>query len=730
MFPHGSAAIRYALLVAIIGSVVPPVAAQGLSTPAGSMAQDRYAHTATALPDGTALVAGGVDQNGLCLGAEVYTSATRSFAAIAGMTARALHTATLLADGTVLIAGGFDCDAAAMRTGAEIYDPATRGFTPVGSLAASRAAHTATRLTDGRVIVAGGLTRVDGRDQAVAAIEIYDPATRRFTSVATLSLGRGSHMASLLGDGRVLIAGGTRPPADSGSTELLDSAELFDPRTNSVSLGGTMAGARFNATASPLPDGSVLIAGGFDGDYNPTTTAEIFEAATGFSSIAPMSAARAYLEATPLPDGRVLLTGGMPATTTADIYDPQSRTFSEIGPLSEARFFHSAARLANGEVLLTGGFGSGVTAETLDVTDPPIANAGVDQLVPVASADGTVAVTLTGSATGGNAPLAYQWSGPNGAAGTTPTVIVSHEVGVHDYRLTVVDARGLRSSDTVVITIAIDVSNPPVANAGTDQVVTAYSFEQAAITLTGTVMGGVAPLTYLWSGPGGEAGTTPIVGVSHPVGVYEYQFSVVDARGLRSSDTVVITIAANTSDPPVPNAGADQMVTADSFGAATVALNGSATGGVAPLTFEWSAGGSVFSASLLTSLTLSPGRHEYQLKVTDRRGLFAVDTVVVEVHLATSGGVQGPPGPPGPPGPAGPEGPAGPAGPEGPQGLQGLQGPQGPAGADAPVGSLAMLPSGSTPPANYTYVGTYNLSPVNGRNPKGALQVDVYIRNP
>ena len=123
-----------------------------------------------------------------------------------------LHTATLLVDGRVLVTGGVTEEVATDATGtaAEIYDPIAGSWTATGSLISGRWEHTATRLLDGRVLVTGG-NNIDDVDGALASAELYDPATGTWTATGSMTRGRYGHTATLMPDGRVLVAGGANP---------------------------------------------------------------------------------------------------------------------------------------------------------------------------------------------------------------------------------------------------------------------------------------------------------------------------------------------------------------------------------------------------------------------------------------------------------------------------------------------------------------------------------------
>src|SRR5207245_2184851 len=187
---------------------------------------------------------------------------------------RAEHTATLLANGTVLIAGGRDAADQPLAS-AEIYDPATGGYTLLASpLPAPVWGHTATRLDDGTVLIAGGTG--DG-GLPVAAAQLFDPATDTFTAVGSMTTPRGHHTATLLRDGRMPVAGG-----QSAQNLDLDTAEVYNPAINTFTLLPTlMSTARSgHLGVQLLYNGRVLVSGGTSGG-EVVSIAEVYDPVTG-----------------------------------------------------------------------------------------------------------------------------------------------------------------------------------------------------------------------------------------------------------------------------------------------------------------------------------------------------------------------------------------------------------------------------------------------------------------
>ncbi len=337
--------------------------ASGNWTGTGSLGASRAAHTATFLPNGKVLVAGGVETNasgGGLKSAELYDPASGNWAATGSLaTGRAGHTATLLSNGKVLVAGaGFNSLASA-----ELYDPASGTWTATGSLANGRSSHTATLLPNGKVLVAGGSqpSANHGDPEALESAELYDPASGVWSETGSLAAARYSHTATLLPNGKVLVAGGVN------ANGFPASAELYNPATGSWTPADSLKTPRSNATATLLPNGKVLVAGGYDTNNNHIGVAELYDPASdAWTATGSLIKPRAYHTATLLPDGKVLVAGGQSDDSfepSAELYDPASRIWTQTGSLTVARDVHTATLLANGRVLAVGG--EGFPAQTL-----------------------------------------------------------------------------------------------------------------------------------------------------------------------------------------------------------------------------------------------------------------------------------------------------------------------------------------------------------------------------
>ncbi len=222
-----------------------------------------------------------------------------------------------------------------------------------GTLNVARHSHSATLLTDGRVLVAGGVEQDKG---PLDSSEIYDPKTGQFTLAGRLTIKRGGHTATRLTDGRVLLVGG-------GNWRGLASAETYDPATGTFRAVGNMSVPRVGHRATLLPDGKVLITGGQQNDQNKLASAELFDPATNsFALVGSMQTPRTDHTATLLKNGFVLIAAGGNSGSfddgpiaSAELYDPAKKSFIPTGPLNVPRYKHAAALLPDGRVIVLGG---------------------------------------------------------------------------------------------------------------------------------------------------------------------------------------------------------------------------------------------------------------------------------------------------------------------------------------------------------------------------------------
>jgi uncharacterized protein (TIGR03437 family) len=274
--------------------------------------------TATLLDNGLVLVLGGT---GSPSGAELYDPVSTSFTALQPMLQEHYSfTATKLINGQVLIASGSVDNTDTVKTvyaGAELFDPASTTFTSTGPILVKRQRHTATLLPDGKVLIAGGT--VGG--QNVFSAEIYDPTSGQFSPTGSLNTPRDRPTSVLLTSGKVLIAGGF----DTGG-----ESELFDPVKGTFSVTGAMASEHGNGRVVLLSNGQALIFGGRESTLTTSTAlTESYNPASGaFNIVGAMAVPRLAPSAALLPDGRVLAAGGTsdvfndPALSSAEVYTP------------------------------------------------------------------------------------------------------------------------------------------------------------------------------------------------------------------------------------------------------------------------------------------------------------------------------------------------------------------------------------------------------------------------
>jgi len=340
------------------------------------MAVARSGHTATRLPDGRVLVVGGGGEETVLEGlprsptAELFDPGTGTWIATPRMIeARAGHSATLLSDGSVLVVGG-----SGNFLTAELFDPSTGMWIATGSTSTPQGGgHTATLLADGRVLVAGG--NPGSEFDPLATAELYDPTTGRWTVTTSMATARSWHTATLLADGRVLVVGGGSD--ERGEEVPSAAAELYDPRSGRWTATAKVSEARFGHTATLLPDGTVLVAGGNHPNGAPAQSVELYDPSSGrWTATESMAEVRSSHTATVLADRMVLVAGGVgPGTdpvrlTSAELYDPGSGRWTMTGSMAAPHgFSQTATLLSDGRVLVAGGF-HGSRLASAELYDP------------------------------------------------------------------------------------------------------------------------------------------------------------------------------------------------------------------------------------------------------------------------------------------------------------------------------------------------------------------------
>jgi hypothetical protein len=337
-------------------------------TETSSMHSARSGHTATLLKDGRVLIVGGGGDDTV----ELFDPTSATFSLTGSLvTGRSGASATLLSDGRVLIAGGFGPPAGPdgsrpLLDTAEIYDPSTRKFSATGNMQQARWNHVATLLNDGRVLITGGRK---GHICSTASAELLDPTTATFSSVGFMLSERVDHTATLLATGDVLVVGGWNGCApDSSDDPPWDPlfAELFEISSKSFRGSGNMSTTRIGHSAVRLPDGKVLVLGGIPTVQNlhqqpPNPSyAELYDpAAHTFSPVAGLEISHERYTATLLPTGIVLVAGGEDlagnVTSEVQLLNISTTALSATGSLGVPRVGHTATTLRDGRVLVTGG---------------------------------------------------------------------------------------------------------------------------------------------------------------------------------------------------------------------------------------------------------------------------------------------------------------------------------------------------------------------------------------
>jgi sugar lactone lactonase YvrE len=488
--------------------------------------------------------------------------------------------------GKVLVAGGHTDNPSSV---CNIYDPETGAWRTTGWLNLPRYYHRATLLPSGKVLVTGGLKAHE--EWGVTSAELYDPVTETWTPTGSMNVPRAFyHTATLLPTGKVLVAGGySAPYPELGYT---DTAELFDPATGTWELTGRMSAGRAGHSATLLRTGKVLVAGGSAGWFS----AELYDPAVGtWATTGSLIGARAYHAAELLPDGRVLVAGGFsaasgaPALNTAELYDPATGAWSATGSMLQSRYWFPAVGLRSGLVLVAGG-----------LTGPPYVFLSSAELYD---------------------PAAGSWR----TAGNMWNTRWIH-AAVRLPAGAVLVAGGLQAgsdSRTELYMPAGPANTKPTADAGAAQTVEATG-PTTPVELSGTGADAESgTLEYTWRDAAGTVvGTSAAATVALPLGTHVFTLTVDDGESWTASDTV--TVVVRDTVPPT----ATIVSPAETF---------YSPGAVVIADFACSDGGSGLASCTGTVGdgeavdTVSPGPHVFTATATDRAGNIATASVTYTV---------------------------------------------------------------------------------------------------
>ena len=524
-------------------------------------------------------------------------------------TARKSHTATVLSSGEVLVAGGLD-PAGVPLASAELYDGGAGSWSGTTPMAMAHYQHTMTLLPSGMVLVAGGTTLDAGILAPVGNAELFNRATGSWSETGSLALARTAHTATLLGSGKVLVAGGFDPSGNS-----LTSAELYDPMTGSFTTTGSMNRDRGFHTATLLESGQVLVAGGYgltDGRLYGNDT-ELYDPALKTWTIVHSLAQTTNYTATVLQSGWVLFTGGY-AQTGASLFEPGTQAVSATAPPIVNRQQHTATLLPSGQLLLAGGFdGDFVVQTSAEVYDsnalyisPPAA---------VAYSGQSVMFTATGGSLAG-----YVWSFLRNSSGGTFDSNENYTAGPVGGGTDIVgvrDSAGNELSASVVVqaSIRITPSNVTVAPKTTVAFIASggsggYQWTFDLNASGGTLVSNPDGMATYTSGP--MNGTVDNLSVKDSLGNFGFAYATVTAQ-------LVVSPAS-----PTVASGAKQAFTA--------------SGGTSPYSFALttnSSGGSVTRTGDYTAGPIS-GVDDV-IQATDSAGI----TGAAAVHVIPGSGSGG-----------------------------------------------------------------------------------------
>ncbi|HEY3322248.1 MAG TPA: PKD domain-containing protein, partial [Planctomycetota bacterium] len=606
-------------LTADLSAAAFPVVIDPSWSSTGQMAVGREIHTATLLPSGKVLVAGG---NGAGTSCEVYDPSTLTWSATASLVdARYYHTATLLSSGTVLVAGGVG--GSGRLNSSELFDPTTNTWSAGGSLTTGRAWHAATALKSGYVLVSGGSGAV-----RLTSCEIYDPTTNQWTSnigSGNLATARDSHAATRLPDGKILVSGGF---GDSGP---IGECELFDPQSVIWSRVGQLADGRSSHTADLLETGQILVSGG-DGMLSRLQTCELYDPTSqtwtnaGNLDYAPVAHATARLS-----NGMILLSGGNESLAACRIFSSATDSWNATSSPARERQYHSMTTLPDGTALVAGGFDV-LHIDMLATCELFSPRASVSNVSQTVHSGGSIAFVLSSDSCTQHVTFTVQSPANGELSGALPNIVYRAPagfVGTDTFTYKATDAFG----DSAPATVTISVTNTaPVAAA---QSVSTHWGVAKPIALTGSDADS-DPLTFAvvrLPQHGILSGTAPnltYAPTGNFVGSDSFTFKVND--GLAESAAATLSISVTNTAPTVTAGASPTSVTPDS--PVSFSASGSDPDGDA-ITYAWDFGDGGTSTEQNPSHSYaSVGSYIATVTVTDGAGATGSSSVTITVSKA------------------------------------------------------------------------------------------------
>ncbi len=283
---------------------------------------------------------------------------------------------TRMDDGSLLVAGGW-LEATPLSS-VEILSATTGQWIPATPMETPRSQAVMVNLGSGRFLAAGGWIahNSDGGWTATSTAEIYDSNRGTWSYTGSMATPRALASATRLKDGRVLVAGGDQRWVGSSDEFVLASAELFDPKSGTWSPAGRMSSARSAHFAALLPNGQVLVLGGWsDGRERGSATVDVYDPASGWWRTSDMPDGRAQGRIVTLSDGRLMVVGGLDATgsptSAVEIFDPATSAWTLTTTLPAAVYWPGAVVLKDGRVLVAGGSTGNLATARLLLFNPP-----------------------------------------------------------------------------------------------------------------------------------------------------------------------------------------------------------------------------------------------------------------------------------------------------------------------------------------------------------------------